>query len=498
MTRYPKRGKNYRWTVKEMEAIPVDWQGDTLADGDGLQGEVRLTGEGLLVSWRYAFKWEGKVKRFYCGSWPAVTLESIRAARDDARATIKRGVNPCDQKKAEEIEAQRAVLAILAEAERERAGNLLVRDLALTWLANGVRRKDENAEVKRILHKDVLPIIGDIPLRNLKEDDLLGVRRRIVKRDANRLAVMVDGLIRQMLSWAERRQPWRGLLIEGNPADLVQVENVVDPDYDLNNVRDRVLSDDELRELRDIFARMQYGFENAPDRRKATRPVVLTTQIALWVCLGALTRIGETVKARWEHVDFAERTWFIPKENVKRVRGGSRDHVVHLSDFLFDLFKLLKRRTGHTPYCFPSRLAGDEPELISHLSPSAVSKQVGDRQVCFKDRIALKNRRNDDSLVLAEGRNGNWTPHDLRRTGATIMETLGVEDKIIDLCQNHAIHTGAHKVRRHYLHADNGPRMRRAWDMVSEHLVRVIGRPDTLVTLLGQRNVSLSQLLDAA
>ncbi|MGE4337448.1 MAG: Arm DNA-binding domain-containing protein [Pigmentiphaga sp.] len=69
MTRYPKRGKKYRWTVKELEAIPTDWQGDTLSDGDG-----------LLVSWRYAFKWEGKVKRFYCGSWPAVTLESIRYA----------------------------------------------------------------------------------------------------------------------------------------------------------------------------------------------------------------------------------------------------------------------------------------------------------------------------------------------------------------------------------------------------------------------------------
>ncbi|MGE4337449.1 MAG: hypothetical protein AB7E55_15920 [Pigmentiphaga sp.] len=65
-----------------------------------------------------------------------------------------------------------------------------MRDLVLTWLANGVRRKDENAEVKRIFHKDVLPAIGGLPLRSLREEDLLGVLRQIVERGANRLAVM--------------------------------------------------------------------------------------------------------------------------------------------------------------------------------------------------------------------------------------------------------------------------------------------------------------------
>lgn len=38
---------------------------------------------------------------------------------------------------------------------------------------------------------------------------------------------------------------------------LGQVENIVDPDHGLNNVRNYVLSDDELRKRRDIFAREQ-------------------------------------------------------------------------------------------------------------------------------------------------------------------------------------------------------------------------------------------------
>ncbi len=274
MTRYPKRGKNYRWTVKELETVPHEWKGDILADGDGLQGEVRLNGGGLLVAWRYAFKWEGKVKRFYCGAWPAVSMETIRSIRDDARAAIKRGINPGDQKKVDEIEAQRAVQATLAAAERERTENLATRDLALTWMANGVRRRDGNTEIKRIMHKDVLPLIGDIPLRSLNEDDLRSILRHVVDRGANRLAVTVDALMRQMLAWGEKRQPWRRLLLEGNPAHLVDVSAIVEPDYDMSNVRNRVLSDDELRELRDIFARMQSDYDNAPDRRKAVQPVL--------------------------------------------------------------------------------------------------------------------------------------------------------------------------------------------------------------------------------
>jgi hypothetical protein len=62
--------------------------------------------------------------------------------------------------------------------------------------------------------------------------------------------------------------------------------------------------------------------------------------------------------AEWRHVDLEAGTWFVPKENVKGSRG----------------------------------------------------KQIGDRQHRFKQRKALSNRRNDNSLVLSKGENGEWTP----------------------------------------------------------------------------------------
>jgi integrase len=97
-----------------------------------------------------------------------------------------------------------------------------------------------------------------------------------------------------------------------------------------------------------------------------------------------------------------------------------------------------------------------------------VSKQVGDRQVRFKKRKPLKNRRHDDSLVLSNGKNGEWTLHDLRRTGATMMQQLGVSPDVIDRCQNHVL--AGSRVRRAYLHYDYAAEKRDAWERLGERI----------------------------
>ncbi len=66
--------------------------------------------------------------------------------------------------------------------------------------------------------------------------------------------------------------------------------------------------------------------------------------------------------------------------------------------------------------------------------------------------FALQQRPHDDTLVLSDGQYGDWTPRDLRRTGATMMQGLGVSLDVIDRCQNHVL--AGSRVRRHYLHHD--------------------------------------------
>ncbi len=107
-----------------------------------------------------------------------------------------------------------------------------------------------------------------------------------------------------------------------------------------------------------------------------------------------------------------------------------------------------------------------------HVDLKTVSKQVGDRQMRFKNRRPLKNRRNDDTLVLSGGANGEWTPHDLRRTAATMMQALGISLDVIDRCQNHVL-LGS-KVRRHYMHHDYAKEKREAWAKLGSRLDEIL------------------------
>jgi integrase len=75
-------------------------------------------------------------------------------------------------------------------------------------------------------------------------------------------------------------------------------------------------------------------------------------------------------------------------------------------------------------------------------------------------------------LVLAGGKTGDWTPHDLRRTGATMMQALGVPLDTIDRCQNHVL--SGSKVRRHYLHHDYAAEKRQAWRLLGEKLSDIL------------------------
>lgn len=467
MTRYPKQGRGRRWTVKELEAVSAAWKGDTLSDGDGLSGEVRLSdGGAVFLPFRYAFKWEGKVTWHYCGSWPTTSLEAIRVERDRARALVKSGVKPTDAKRAAKIEAQARVEATIAEAARQDAENLPVRTMFEAWLQDGVKRVDDNAELQRSFEKDVLPLIGDKPVRAVDEGDIRAVLRAVIGRGTYRMASRIFADMVQLFAWAEARKPWRALMVEGNPTKLVELAKLLPHGCDPDAERDRVLSADELRELQAKLAAMEAAYAAAPAGGKydVDRPLKKETQLALWICLGTLCRIGELLKARWEHVNLKAGEWFVPAENTKT--GVS--WKVYLSPFALRQFNALHALTGDTAFCFPARAAtGKEPAV--HVCVKSVSKQIGDRQMQFKNRAGpLKNRKHDNSLTLSGGRVGAWTPHDLRRTGATMMQQLGVSLDLIDRCQNHVM--AGSRVRRAYLHHDYAAEKKEAWARLGERI----------------------------
>ncbi|SEN31239.1 protein of unknown function [Duganella sp. CF517] len=455
-------------TQRGLEAITPTQVGVVVREDGNLFGRVRATASGgVAISFYYRFRFEGKLKDLSCGTWPGDSLASIRTVRDAARDKVSAGVNPAIDKKIVRHEMQTEVAQKLASIEAARVKDLTVNDLFTEWITDGVRRKDGNAMLKRMFEADVLPAIGAIPVKDVAEHHLRGVLRAMVDRGVNRSAVIQRNSLTQMFAWARKRQPWRKLLADGDPMELIEIEKIVAPEYDLDNYRDRVLAPDEIRELRVALDRMQAEYDAAPNKRLAAQPLERTTQCGIWIMLSTLCRVGEMSMARWEHVDLATSEWFLPKANVK---DNVADLMVYLSPFALEQFKQLHALTGHTEWCFPNH-AG-----TGHLDVKSISKQLGDRQVTFKKSRdgsprVLKNRRNDNTLILAGGASGAWTPHDLRRTGATMMQQLGVALDIIDRCQNHVL--AGSKVRRHYMHHDYAEEKRAAWAALGERLFAI-------------------------
>lgn len=461
MTRYPKKGKGSEWTIAELNAIPNDWHGDTLSDGGGLSGEVRVGKNDVAIRFKYAYRWQGKIKWYQCGTYPQTNLSEIRKRRNNARELVATGFEPTAQKKATVIAINLANQAAIDKAKKAREAQATVQDLFDAWIKDGVNRKDGNAELRRSFDKDVLPTLGKLALKELDEQAVLKMYRDVITRGVQRTAIKLARDLGQMMRWAEERQPWRGLLIDGNPVALVDVMQLISHDYVAE--RDRVLSPAEIKELASILMTTKADYEAAPNRRSTKRPLADESQCAIWISLSTLCRIGELLKAKWSQVDFDAATWFIPAENTKGKRGKKQDQTVILSPFALSAFTALKQFTGESVWLFPSSNDSKNP-----LNEKTITKQIGDRQIMFKNRKLLKNRVNDNSLILSNGERGEWTPHDLRRTGATLMQELGVTLEVIDRCQNHVI-AGA-RIRRHYMQYDYRKEKAEAWLKLGQRL----------------------------
>jgi integrase len=394
-----------------------------------------------------------------------MTLAQACAENERIQALAKDGIDFRDRDQEKQLQKQNFQKQKEIEAKT-------FNELFDFWSTDGVTREDGNKEINRSFKKDILPFIGQKAIKDITESDLRSLLKRIINRGAKRMAVRAYSDLVQLFSWAEKRQPWRSLMLNENPANLVDIHQLVGPEYDIYNIRERTLSDKEIQELSFILSKTTQDYGNLPtgQKRSATKPLKQETQLAIWICLSTLCRIGELLQTEWQHIDFNKKEWFIPKENVKATRGKKQDHLIFLSDFAMQQFKTLFNLTGSSKWCFPSK------DGSKYLDVKTVTKQIADRQAMFSTKSPDKNLCHcyDNTLVLSNGNNGKWTPHDLRRTGATGMQSLGIGLDIIDRCQNHIIKGS--RVRRHYLQYDYSAEKKEAWKKWGERIEKILSQ----------------------
>nr|VFK61993.1 MAG: Domain of unknown function (DUF4102) [Candidatus Kentron sp. TUN] len=79
---------------------------------------------GIVVTFEYRFRYQGKTRTASCGKWPVESLRDVREVRDAKQALVGVGTDPIEQRKTEklrkrveavlELEHQQAELARLA------------------------------------------------------------------------------------------------------------------------------------------------------------------------------------------------------------------------------------------------------------------------------------------------------------------------------------------------------------------------------------------------
>lgn len=153
-------------------------------------------------------------------------------------------------------------------------------------------------------------------------------------------------------------------------------------------------------------------FWSGLDRAAMTEPV----KLALRFQLATAQRKGEVIAAMWDQFDLVANVWTIPTEKAK----NKMSHRVPLSLLALDLLKQIRACSGGSSYLFPSRRNG-------HMTPTAVDHALRNHM----DAIRAPDRREAGSL-------GHFTPHDLRRTAASLMTGMGIPRLVVSKILNHA------------------------------------------------------------
>jgi integrase len=334
----------------------------------------------------WALRWRlpsGHQRRLTLGQYPALSLKAAREEAIKALGVVAVARDPAAEKMAQQQQARRGRL------ERPQT-------LADLW---PLFKRDKFSELRQgtqeyyswLWGKWIEPEFGNLQLSVL---DRRTVREGIkqIGEAAPATANRVLALIRSMLNYGVEEDA-----LPANPLAKIKAEFA-------EKSRDRVLSDRELKAL-------WTALEAAPAR--ADVHVSGRAVLAIKLQLLTATRAGDVSGMHVEEIDVAARSWTIPAARHK----SGKAHTIPLSATAWDL---ISAAFDHRPtdewsgFAFPMAGAADQPMKRASLTRAM-------------------------SRVMADLDLPRTTPHDLRRTAATMLasERIGVAPHIVSAVLGH-------------------------------------------------------------
>lgn len=304
-------------------------------------------------------------------------LAALKAARDEGRlGTERRSDSP--------------------------SGRLTVAEVVDLFVAHLGQRRKTAGQVERALRRDVIPLVGGVPIAALTPRDVRRVVEAVVKRgspsSADHLFVHFSALLRFAVGRGE---------LAMNPAATLDRDALGCE----TNRRARVLSDPEIA-----------AFWGALDLSGMTK----TVRAGLRLLLLTGVRSGELLRARWAELDLTAKVWVVPVAHQKLGRrqvANAKPWRVPLSEPALAQLERLRVLTEGSAYVMatPSPI----PEGDAHLTDKAL---VSGMRKLFAGKVP--------HLTFADPRP---TCHDLRRTLRTGLARLKVPRDVAERCLNHAL-----------------------------------------------------------
>lgn len=366
-----------------------------LSDGHGLFLLVNPKG---AKYWRYKYRYGGKEKTLALGVFPEVSLKDARVAHQEARTKLDKGVDPGEERRVQKLTRN------LAAADSFEA-------VALEWFGKVMPDKSESYRVRtrRILEKDLFPVIGQRPVGAIKPPEMLAALRRIEARGANDIAHRAKQTAGQIFRYAvvtgrAERDPSADLKGALAPRQKQHHAAITDP----NEVGRLMVAID--------------GFTGTP---------VVKTAVQLSALL--FQRPGEIRAMEWSEINWDQARWEIPAAKMKM----RAPHIVPLSRQALELLEELHLLTGRGRYVFPSA--------------RGASRCLSENTV----RIALRAMGYDKDTMTAHG---------FRAMARTILdEVLGCRVDWIEHQLAHAVRDANGRAYNRTAHLEGRARMMQQW-----------------------------------
>lgn len=212
-------------------------------------------------------------------------------------------------------------------------------------------------------------------VREIKRADVFAILDQLTRKERPAAAIRALAVIRKFFNWCVERG-----VLEQNPCAGIKPPAT-------SNSRTRVLDERELAAVWGAASETEYPFG------PIVRLLILTAQ-----------RRHEVTEMRWSEINFDKALWSIPPTRTK----NGRAQIVPLTPAAINLLSSLP-----------------------HIGDGYVFPALGRRETAFSGFSKSKGRLEDLSGVAG------WSLHDLRRTAATGMASLGVAPHVIERILNH-------------------------------------------------------------